>query len=133
MAASSKPILAVTLGDAAGTGPELITKAFTDPSIRADCRPVVIGDAATVRAALDFTKAAATVRPIARATDAGENPAVIDVIDLANLDASKLERGKVNAITGRAAYESIKRAVELTLAGETHAIVTSAINKAALH
>ena len=53
----SKPILAVTLGDAAGSGPELITKAFVDPEVRVVCRPVVIGDAATVAAALAITKA----------------------------------------------------------------------------
>src|SRR5690606_35192745 len=43
MADSSKPILAVTLGDASGTGPELITKAFRDPEVREVSRPIVIG------------------------------------------------------------------------------------------
>ena len=62
-----------------------------------------------------------------------DDASIIDVIDLANLDASALVRGQISATTGRAAYESIKRAVELTLAGETQAMVTSAINKAALH
>ncbi len=133
MADSSKPILAVTLGDPAGSGPELITKAFTDPEVRAVCRPVVIGDAATVRAALAITHAAASVRVIARAGDAPDDSATIAVIDLANVDVPNLVRGKVSATAGRAAYEAIKRAVELTLASETHAVVTSAINKAALH
>jgi 4-hydroxythreonine-4-phosphate dehydrogenase len=128
-----KPILAVTLGDASGTGPELITKALVDPEVRAVCRPVVVGDAATVRAALQLTKVSAAVRVIARAAEISDDAATIDVIDLANLSAAQLERGKVSATTGRAAYESIKRAVELTLAGDTHAVVTSAINKAALH
>ena len=62
-----------------------------------------------------------------------DDASIIDVIDLANLDATALVRGQISATTGRAAYESIKRAVELTLAGETQAVVTSAINKAALH
>lgn len=128
-----KPILAVTLGDASGTGPELITKAFVAPAVREVCRPVVVGDAGVMRAALAITKVAADVRPIAQASDAADDAATIDVVDLAHLDAARLERGKVSAITGRAAYESIKRAVELTQAGETHAVVTSAINKAALH
>ena len=133
MVTSLNPILAVTLGDAAGTGPELITKALTDPELRALCRPVVIGDAATLRAALAITKIPAAVRVIARAAEAGDDPAVIDVLDLANLAAAALVRGRVSAVTGQAAYESICRAVELTLAGEAHAVVTSAINKAALH
>lgn len=133
MSVSSKPILAVTLGDAAGSGPELIAKAFLDLEVRAVCRPVVIGDAGVVRAALTLTRANATVQMLTHAAEASDDPRAIQVIDLANLDASRLERGKVSAVTGRAAYESIKRAVELTLAGAAHAVVTSAINKAALH
>jgi 4-hydroxythreonine-4-phosphate dehydrogenase len=128
-----KPVLAITLGDAAGSGPELITKALVEPAVRRICRPVVVGDTATMRSALGFTRVKAEVRAIARVADAADDVGVIDVIDLANVDAARLERGKVSAATGRAAYESIKRAVELTQAGETHAVVTSAINKAALH
>ena len=133
MTAGIKPILAVTLGDAAGSGPELITKALIAPEVRAVCRPVVVGDAATLRAALAITGVTASVRPIDRAGDVGDDAAFIDVIDLANLDVAQLVRGQISATTGRAAFESIRRAVELTFAGETHAVVTSAINKAALH
>jgi 4-phospho-D-threonate 3-dehydrogenase / 4-phospho-D-erythronate 3-dehydrogenase len=128
-----KPILALTLGDAAGTGPELITRALADPEVRAVCRPVVIGDAATLRAAVKITGVPSTIRAIANASETGDDPTSIDVVDLANLDVDHLERGKVSAETGRAAYESIERAVQMTLRGETHAIVTSAINKEALH
>ncbi|MSU48240.1 MAG: 4-hydroxythreonine-4-phosphate dehydrogenase PdxA [Opitutus sp.] len=130
---SRKPILAVTLGDAAGSGPELITKAFADAEVRAVCRPVVVGDASVVDAALTLTQVPVTVHAIRGVNEIADDPAVIDVIDLANVDLGRLERGKISAATGRAAYESIKRAVELTLAGDTRAVVTSAINKAALH
>src|SRR5437016_2256792 len=106
MAHSSPPILAVTLGDAAGSGPELITKAFLAAEVRAVCRPVVIGDAATVRAALGLTRVASTVRVLRHAAEATGDPACIEVIDLANLDVARLERGKVSATTGRAAFES---------------------------
>jgi len=130
---AGKPILAVTLGDAAGSGPELITKAFADPAVRTGCRPVVIGDAGVMRAALAITRVPSTVRVISRPAEATDDPAIIDVIDLANLDTAGLVRGAVSPVTGRAAYEAIRRAVELTLAGEADAVVTSAINKAALH
>lgn len=133
MGVAAKPILAVTLGDAAGSGPELITKAFADPAVRSVCRPVVVGDAATLRAALQLTGVGSTVRVIERPRDSRDDARTIDVIDLANIDAARLERGKVSAHTGRAAYESIKRAVDFTLAGDADAVVTSAINKAALH
>ena len=129
----SKPLLAVTLGDAAGTGPELITLAFADPEVRAVARPFVVGDAGTVRAALAITGTPATVRVIQRPADTGDDRAVIDVLDLANLDVGRIARGQISGETGRAAYEAIRRAVEVTRAGEADAVVTSAINKAALH
>ena len=133
MARTAKPILAVTLGDPAGSGPELITKALREPEVRAVSRPVVVGDAAVIRAALGITRQPSAVRVIARLADAADDAGVIDVLDLANVDLARLERGKVAAEGGRAAYESIKRAVELTLGGTADAVVTSAINKAALH
>ena len=129
----SKPILAVTLGDPAGSGPELITKAFADPEVRGVCRPVVVGDAATVRAALEITRVRSRVRALSRLDATGDDAAVIDVVDLANVDLSQLERGRMSAAAGRAAYQSIKHAVDFALAGEADAVVTSAINKAALH
>ena len=130
---SAKPILAVTLGDAAGSGPELIAKALVDPEVRAVCRPVVIGDAAVLEAALAITRVPAAVHRIGGMGEIADVPLVIDVIDLKNVDRARQERGRINALTGRAAYESIRRAVELTLAGDAQAVVTSAINKAALH
>lgn len=132
MSAQPKPVLAVTLGDPAGTGPELILKALTLPEVRAVCRPVVIGDAGVLRAAAAFVPGAPPVRVIARAGEAGPGDAV-DVIDLGNVDPARFRRGQESAHAGGAAYAFIKRAVELTLEGETHAVVTSALNKAALH
>jgi 4-phospho-D-threonate 3-dehydrogenase / 4-phospho-D-erythronate 3-dehydrogenase len=129
---SAKPIVAVTLGDPAGTGPELITKAVTQPDIVAVCRPLVVGDAAVLRAAAALTGAIARVRVISTPMDTGDG-STIDVIDLANVDPAKFTRGKVSAHAGQAAYDAIKRSVEFTLAGQTHAVVTSALNKAALH
>jgi len=127
-----KPILAVTLGDPAGTGPELITQAFAQSEVTAVCRPVVIGDVAVVRAATALTGAKLPVRIIASPAEAGDG-STLDVVDLANVDPAQWVRGKVSAHCGQAAYEAIKRSVDFTLAGSAHAVVTSAINKAALH
>ena len=133
MSAESTPLLAITMGDAAGTGPEIITKALADPVVAAQCRPLVIGDAATLERAVRFTDAAVKVRAVSAVRDAQFAPGIIDVLDLANIDRAKLRLGRVDPMAGAAAYDYIKRATELALAGEAGAIVTSAINKEALN
>lgn len=128
-----KPLLVITMGDAAGSGPEIITKALADPEISALCRYVVIGDAVVMKEALQITGMPVKVRAIHKLTEALFQPGVIEVIDLHNIQIDQLNRGKVDAMAGKAAFEYIKLATELALSGECDAIVTSAINKEALN
>lgn len=123
------------MGDPAGTGPELILKALAMDSVRRICRPVVVGDARVLHAAAEIVGSRMTVRriPSPIGADAGTDATALDVLDLANADPAHFTRGLVSAQAGDAAYAYIRRAVEMTLAGEAHAVVTSAINKAALH
>lgn len=133
MSASVLPLVAITMGDAAGTGPEIITKSLALAELRAICRPVVIGDAAVMKRALGFTGVALTVRAIRDVSEAVFHPGEIEVLDLANIDLAKLQLGQVDPMAGNAAYEYIKTATELALAGRVGAIVTSAINKESLN
>lgn len=128
-----KALLAITMGDAAGSGPEIITKSLADPTVRAVCRPVVVGDAATMREALRITGVPGEVRVIGRIAEALFPENVIEVIDLQNIQLDRLTRGQVNPMAGKAAFEYIKLATRLALDGECDAIVTSAINKEALN
>ncbi len=121
------------MGDPAGTGPELIAKAFTDADVRRVARPVVIGDAAVLCAAADIVGTKAHVRVIGTAAEATDDPSYIETIDLHNVPLAQLQRGTVSPLSGRAAYDYIRTAVDLTRRGETHAVVTSALNKASLH
>jgi 4-hydroxythreonine-4-phosphate dehydrogenase len=130
---SPLPLVAITMGDAAGTGPEIITKSLALPELRAICRPVVIGDAAVMKRAIGFTGAALKVRAIRDVDEAASHPGEIDVLDLANIDLAKLQLGRVDPMAGNAAYEYIKTATELALARRVAAIVTSAINKESLN
>ncbi len=133
MSAEYKPLLAITMGDAAGSGPEIIARALADPEIRRICRPVVIGDAATMRAAVEITGVPGEVRPVGRLPEASFREGLIEVVDLHNIELDRLVRGRVDPAAGKAAFEYIKTATELALAGECDAIVTSAINKEALN
>jgi len=128
-----KPLLAITMGDAAGSGPEIIAKTLAEPEISAACRCVVIGDADTMRESLQITGVLGKVRAIEKLTEALFKDGVIEVIDLHNIQLNKLKRGRVDPMTGKAAFEYIKLAAELALAGECDAIVTSAINKESLN
>lgn len=133
MSKEYKPLLVITMGDAAGSGPEIITKALADPDIRTICRPVMVGDAATMKEALKITGAHGKIKGIKRLADASFPDGVIEVIDLQNIQLDRLKRGQVDIRAGKAAYEYIKLATELTLSGEADAIVTSAISKEALN
>ncbi len=128
-----KPLLAITMGDAAGSGPEIITRALADPEISELCRCVVIGDAAVMKEALQITGMPAEIRAIHKLTEALFQYGVIEVIDLHNIQIDQLRRGKVDSMAGKAAFEYIKLATDLALSGECDAIVTSAINKEALN
>ncbi|MBA7675027.1 D-erythronate 4-phosphate dehydrogenase [subsurface metagenome] len=128
-----RPLLAITMGDAAGSGPEIVTKALVDLQTRAVCRPVVIGDAATMRAALKVTGVLGEIRAIAKLSEALFRNGIIEVIDLHNIQLDRLTRGQVDPMAGKAAFEYIKLAADLALDGRCDAIVTSAINKEALN
>ena len=130
---TATPVLALTLGDPAGTGPELLSKALALPELRTICRPLVIGDAGTLDRARAFTGSTLRIHAVGTPEAATFFPDAIDVLDLHNVDTAKFQFGRIDPMCGQAAYDAIKVATELALAGRVGAIVTSAINKAALN
>ena len=133
MSAREKPILGITMGDPAGSGPEIVVKALALKEVSAVCRPLVIGDGTCMAEAADIVKWPGEIRPIYEAKDAQFKYGVIDVLDMKNVDMKSLVRGQVSPTAGKAAYEYIEKGTKLALQGQTHAIVTSAINKEALN
>jgi len=127
------PIVALTLGDPAGTGPELILKALAQPEVRALARLLVVGDAAVLGRAQGYTGTGLRLHAISSPGAARFAPDAIDVLDLKNVDLARLAMGQAQPMAGHAAYEYVKTAAELALAGQAGAVVTSAINKAALN
>jgi 4-hydroxythreonine-4-phosphate dehydrogenase len=126
------PLIAVTMGDGAGVGPEVVVRALADPRVRHLCRPVVIGDAARLERAARICELPMTVRPIEKAAQEQGESGRIDVLDLGLLPAD-LPFGEISTVAGDAAYQYIRRAAELALAGEVQAICTAPLNKEALH
>lgn len=128
-----KPIIAITMGDAAGIGPEIIVKALSHPNVYELCQPVVIGDMESLkRAAAVSGLADLTIRSIAEIKDALFEQGSIDCIDLQLLPEA-VPFGQLSAAAGNAAFHYIAKAVELAKAGEVRAICTAPLNKEALH
>ncbi len=127
----SRPIIAVTMGDAAGVGPEIIVKALARPEVWTMCRSLVIGDARRLEKAGALSGLTLQVRRVAGPEDAGQAPHLIDCVDLDNIP-DDLPFGQLSAVAGEAAYRYIERAVTLAMAGTVDAICTAPLNKEAL-
>jgi 4-hydroxythreonine-4-phosphate dehydrogenase len=126
------PLVAVTMGDGAGVGPEVIVPAVVHPDTLARCRPVVIGDAARLRLAAEILGREVEIVAIDEPAKAEFGGDRINVIDLGLLPAD-LPWGAVSAVAGEAAYQYIRVAAELAVAGAVQGICTAPLNKEALH
>ncbi len=130
----TRPIVAITMGDAAGIGPEVIAKALHDPEVRRRCKPLVIGDAPVFKA-LRFA-AACDLRPVDEPAALRERALNADadgwILDQATLDPASIEVGRVAAEAGRAAVAAVLKATKLALAGDVDAIATAPLHKEAM-
>ena len=127
-----KPLVAVTLGDPAGIGPEIVVKTVADKDLFEEANCIVIGDAGIVKQAIGVTGVDLKVNCVEDPADGDYSEGVLNLIDLANVDLDKFEYGKVSAMCGKAAFEYIEKSIELTMAGKADAVATAPINKEAI-
>jgi 4-hydroxythreonine-4-phosphate dehydrogenase len=127
---SATPRLLITMGDVAGIGPEIIVRAW--PQLCGFCRPVVVGDPGWLLRSLSLVKRQAAVEQVQFPGEVETTPELIPCVRCDEQDLSPVEPGRVSAVAGRAAYEFLSRAIDLTLAGEAAGIVTAPLNKAGL-
>jgi len=128
-----KPIVGITMGDAAGIGPEIIVKALSIRDVYENCCPVVIGDSTIMEQAVKAVGAGLSVNSISDVKEAKFELGVMDVFDLSNIDFKVLKVGHVDAMAGKAAVEYIIKAVFLALRNDIHAIATAPISKEAIN
>jgi 4-hydroxythreonine-4-phosphate dehydrogenase len=129
---STSPTIAVTMGDGTGIGPEIVVRALLDPEVTGTARCVVVGDARRLRTAAGIVGLQADVVAVDGVADAEHTPGRINVIDLGLLPED-LPFGQLSAVAGDAAYQYIRVASELAMAGDVQAICTAPLNKEALH
>ena len=128
-----KPIIAVTMGDPAGIGPEIVAKSIADKATFDVARCIVIGDKKVMEKAIKIVGADLKVNVVESPADGDYSYGVLNMIDLDNIDMSRFEYGKINAMCGQAAFDYIKKSIEITMDKQADAVATTPINKESLH
>lgn len=123
-----RPILAVTLGDPVGIGPEITARTLAEPQTGETARGIAVGDAYVLRRAVRVLGLDVEVNPVSSIDQARFTPGVLDILDL-GLITRDLPWGEVNAAAGRSAVAAIETATHAAQAGQAAAVVTSPINK----
>ena len=131
----NKPIVGITMGDPAGSGPEITIKALADPEQYTYCRPIVVGDVKVFEQARKFVgREDIVIHRCDKVSDALFTPGTIDVLHLDLIeDINKFEMAKVSVEGGNAAFQCVKKVIELAMAGEVDATCTNALNKEAMN
>ena len=132
---NAKPIVGITMGDPAGNGPEITVKALAHAEIYDSCCPIVVGDAKIIEQAARFVgRPDITIHRCEKVSDARFQQGVIDVLHLELIpDVEKFPIGQVSIEGGNAAFQCVKKVIELALAGEVDATCTNALNKEAMN
>ncbi len=134
MTNATLPRLLITLGDVAGIGPEIVARAW--PRLLDLCRPTVVGDPHWLRRALDVIAGSTTpVRVDIIEHPSQSSPALdrIPCLPGSKVDLRGVQPGRVCTAAGRAAYDFLCRAIDLTLDGSADGIVTAPLHKEGLH
>ncbi len=127
------PTIAITMGDPAGIGPEIAAKSLVVKEIYQICKPIVVGDAKVLKQAINLAAVNLKVRSINSIAQADFQPGIMNVWDLDNVQINHLEYGKVSVNAGKAAFEYVKKAIDLALIKDVDATVTGPINKESLN
>ena len=131
MSHDSKPLIAITMGDPCGIGPEVIAKALAWAEVYAICRPVVVGSSWAMEQVHQFVDAPFKIREVDSPTEAGLLLGLVEVVDPHNLNPEDVTVGRVSPACGKAAMEWVSAAAQLALSGQVSALATAPVNKEA--
>jgi 4-hydroxythreonine-4-phosphate dehydrogenase len=128
-----KPITGITMGDPASIGPEIALKALLNKELYDICQPLLVGDYDVFDQIKNILNIDIALNRISNVNQAKFEFGTIDVFDLGNTDVTQLKFGEISANCGEAAFQSVKKVIELALAGEIDATVTGPINKKSIN
>ncbi len=125
--------IGISMGDPAGIGPEICIKALSRKDVYERCNPLIVGSAAVIQLAAKALNSNLKINSIQSVKDAKFEYGTVDVLDLKNVIIDQLQPGVVSAMAGNAAFEAVKKVIDLAMAEEIDATVTAPINKESIH
>lgn len=128
-----KPVIAVTMGDPCGIGPEIVCRAALDPLVRERCRLLVLGDQGALERALTLQGLPGSIQPVNCVEQMGvEGDGKISLLPLTRLGAEDMRFGQPTIAAGDAVYRYVVEAHRLAVEGRVAAMATAPISKKVL-
>ncbi|MGH3088755.1 MAG: 4-hydroxythreonine-4-phosphate dehydrogenase PdxA [Rubrobacteraceae bacterium] len=124
-------LVALTMGDPAGIGPEIVAKTFAEPGFHDENRIIVIGDEGIMERAVKLVGSSLRVNAIDEPEEAVFEDGVMDLIPITDLPAD-LPFGELDVRAGDAAFKYVEHATELSMERRTSAVATAPLNKEAM-
>ncbi len=129
---TTRPVVAITIGDACGIGPEVVLKALTHEDVRTACHPIVIGAMPIIKLTRDQFAPSVKLKRMIDMDQAESSHDAVECLDLQNLVPSEAPRGQLSPKAGKAAAEFAIKAGELAMQKKVDAIATAPLNKEAM-
>ncbi|HZC19499.1 MAG TPA: 4-hydroxythreonine-4-phosphate dehydrogenase PdxA [Rubrobacteraceae bacterium] len=127
-----RPLVAVTMGDPAGIGPEIVAKTLAEPGFHDEKKALVVGDLTILDRAIRLLELPLHSNVVNQPEEALFEPGTVDVLATSDLPED-LPFGELDARAGEAAYRYVEKAIALALAGSADAVATAPLNKEAMH
>ena len=130
---STRPLIAIPMGDPAGIGPEIVLKTIADEETQRTARCIVVASRKVMEHAMTYPGSPRLEIVTVDDPEKGKyEPGVLNLIDLDNVDMAQFKVGEVSGMCGRAAYDYIAKSIELANARIVDAVSTTPINKESL-
>ncbi len=129
----NRPLIAVTMGDPAGIGPEIAAKAFAECNLYNICKPVLIGNSYSMKKSIDLAAVKLSLNLIHDISEAGFKCGFIDMYEINGHGIDQIRYGEISAQAGDIAFRAVKLAIELAMNRRVDATVTGPINKGSIN
>lgn len=128
-----KPLIAITIGDFNGIGPEIVLRSISEPDINAICRPVPVGPFEIWQDAANLYVPSANLIQIDDPKALDENYTGIPILNIEGYTIKDLSHGRPSRKAGMAAVDAVKKTLEICQNGYAHAMVTSPVSKESIN